>query len=155
MKLLIQLGLFAALACTALAQPNEVEAVRGQCQTATVVAGNGTIQNCILIPLTGGAGLPKVPAGKVLVIEDVTVRCVKGVNDTLEYVSLVAFPYYREVMPELRGTKAGKHVMGGSSLTRVYAGPNTDVKFAVEFINNVTEQANCFMSFMGHYANAK
>ncbi|HBY62244.1 MAG TPA: hypothetical protein DEH78_20680 [Solibacterales bacterium] len=159
MKLLTIAAFLAVVASTAFAQPfgagNPPEAVRGQCQANSIVAGKFGLATCIMIPAAGGPGVAAVPEAKLLVIEDITIRCQTSPNDGLEAVSLVAGGYFRAMTPEPRGISNNKLMHVGSYLSRMYAGPGTDVKFTMEYLANVTAPAWCSLAFTGHYLDLK
>lgn len=163
-RLLLSLSFLAvsALSAQSWSQPvREIEkearsAVRGYCAQIMITSGAGTSGPCILSPLIGSGSWNTVPAGKILVIEDVNIRCSKHSSDSFAAIRLQPSLYFRDFNLTLRYTGPDQNqVWGGSFPVRMYGKPDSEVTMSLSMSNNVTGLATCRIDFVGHLVNAQ
>ncbi len=97
-----------------------------------------------------------IPAGKTLVIEDISASCIKGSADPLDSMRLIAGAYTKSLPAVLETTFPGNRQRWISSMPlRIYARPGTQVHFSAGTVNNATAEMNCTVRFTGHFQNVQ
>ena len=126
-------------------------AVFGQCSIAIPIGGFSAVAECSLSNLAGNSIASQVPAGKILVVENVTSTCTKGANDPIAYLVLGNNSFWIDVPTTLKSSSGGRHAFGGSSPARTYvpAGKTVTALFVLQEF--ATYPANCIVRFAGHF----
>jgi hypothetical protein len=164
MKNIVMLLLLGAAATTAFAQSfsqpvREVEkaargAVTGQCGAA-IQQGNGAIGDCVLFDQELSLGA-LVPAGKILVVEDVSASCEKASADTWDGLRLV-MPGNSKPLPieRQRTSPAGRDYWLASMPMRAYVKAGRKVTMHMYTVGQASQIAACSVIFTGHLVNAQ
>jgi hypothetical protein len=96
-----------------------------------------------------------VPAGKVLVIEDLAASCSKSNQDLPLTVFLRFGVYWKPIPLQLERTLSnGRQTWHASQPSKLYVKAGELVYAAVDAGNNATQLVNCGVRFHGHLVNA-
>lgn len=136
-----------------LAADNQAAAkspVSGSCALSVTPGQNNS--GTVACAFTGAVGVNEVPAGKNLVIEDVSGQCFKHTNDPLDVLMLITPYYVKEIPMTVTSTVNGVQRLGGSLPVRAYAPAGTKIQASVYFRQNVANvMVGCGIQFTGHY----
>jgi len=150
----------AAMAASAVAQGysqpvREMEkearsAVRGACEISIEAGHSGNSVNCAMADFTQNFG-ETVPAGKILVIEDIAATCYKSNADLTASLLLRTGNFWKPLPLQLvRTLSNGRQIWISSQQTRLYAKAGENVWASVDASSNVTQSTNCGVRFQGH-----
>jgi len=172
MKSLFQLSIISVLftsfvSAQTWSQPvREVEkearnAVYGICQDVGVPAGAVSTSprvcrfKSIFDPPAISNYVERVPAGKVLVIEDVHASCLKSNTDNFDSL-LFGLNAMRPLPLQLRANFVnGRQKYSANLLTRMYAPANERISAVVHMTSNSNDTTSCSVSFYGHYVDVQ
>lgn len=135
-------------------------AVAGHCN-ATIAAGyvSSGYQPCNVKSITGADLGGAVPAGKVLVVEEVSATCFKAVADGWQALSLTGtgsgFSPSRTIPLAKIGTTSPRDQWVAFAGGRLYLPANAQIVATLFMGGNATLAASCAVSFSGHLVDAQ
>lgn len=158
MKLTRFAFLTAIAAASCFAQSGVLSPVFGNCQNVEVFSGSssGNGKTCWFKPILSPLQVyTAVPAGQVLVIEDVTAGCTKRPTDQITSFSFDAGPI-KNLPLTLRATlQNGNGVYSSSQLVKMYVPPGDTVTARLWLAAPATGLATCGIQFNGYLASAQ
>ena len=154
-----------ALTATAVAQTysqpvREVEkgarsAVRGTC-VLNIYPNSASGQSQCAMWLVTGEAAQAVPAGKHLVVEDLSTYCFTNTGEAYSYLAMSVVPpangqaWSRYIPLQNQATINGKVYRSSSVTSRFYAGPGSTLWIGAYTVNAVSSQSQCTVRFAGH-----
>lgn len=130
-------------------------AVRGVCELSIDPGYGGNLTDCTMSDLNQSLGAT-VPAGKILVIEDIAATCSKLNTDTTTYLLLRTGGLWKPVPLQLvRTLSNGRQTWISSQTVRMYAKAGENVWLSMDTGNNATQLTSCGVRFQGHLVNAQ
>lgn len=130
-------------------------AVRGNCEISVDPGYVSTLTDCALSDLNQILG-STVPAGKVLVIEDISASCAKSNADlTMTLAFRTGGNFWKHLPLQLvRTLSNGRQAWIASVAARMYAKAGENVWIAIDTGNNASQLTSCGVRFQGHLVNA-
>lgn len=150
--------LTAAAAAATFGQSEARTAVFGLCQQVEVLSGSsaGNTKTCILRPIVGTAQvMTAVPAGQVLVIEDVTAGCNKRPSDQISSLSFDAGVLKNLPLTARATLSNGNVVYSSSQLVKMHVPPGDTVTARVFLAQQATGLVTCGVQFNGYLASVQ
>jgi hypothetical protein len=165
-KTMIGIILSTAMAVSACAQGysqpvREIEkaarsAVRGTCDVSIDPGYSGNLTNCSMADLNQNLG-ETVPAGKILVIEDINATCSKSNADLTTVLNFRTGGNSLKPVPLqlVRTLSNGRQTWISSQTARLYVKAGENVWVSLDAGNNATQLTSCGVRFQGHLVNAQ
>lgn len=135
-------------------------AVTGFCSNIDIspgFSGSGIVQCSFFSIMPGSPALNQVPAGKILVIEDLSGSCTKPATDSFSQVAFSVAGRSKLVPLILLSTFANGTIQKwiASASVRLYAPPQSTATASVSLNTNTTGLVGCGLNFTGHLVSVQ